>query len=726
MMLKTRLLLVLALLAVMQSSVAEHLVGGEIFYECLGGDQYLITLKVYRDCYTVTGAPFDSPANIAIYDSDGVLVESLQPSFTGSEQLDVTINDPCLQAPPDVCDEEAVYTVTTSLPFLAGGYHIVYQRCCRNPTIVNLINPDDLGSTYYVQLTELALNTCNSSPSFSSFPPLALCTNEELIFDHSATDIEGDLLVYSLCTPYHGGSPVNPAPVPPLAPPYANIDWGVGYSAAYPLDGNPALSIDAQTGLLTGTPTAVGQYVVGVCVEEYRNGELISVNKRDFQFNVVSCESNLAAVIPDQEVFHDPCDGLEVDFGNSSVNAQYYHWDFGVDGLQIDTSNLENPIYVYPDTGLYEVMLIANPGFHCADTTVEIVSVYITPSVEILSSGELCSDANEFDFEAVGQFGPGATFFWEFEAAQPSTSTEQNPQFVFFEAAGEYQVSVAVQEHICSDQAVSSVVIYPRPEAYFNRVDLVGCSPVGVLLLDSSFAATDYEIVWDLGDGNSASGPKVLYSYTEPGIYDIEITIWTSEGCIDTSSYIIENAIEVYPLPGGLVDAEPDTQLLTEPVFQFFGSESIASTCQLETGDGQLLPDTSAICVFQYAYQDTGTYNAVMIFTDNNGCVSTDTVPVRVEPEDRFWVPNAFTPNEDGINDTWGPVAIGYKEFEIWVYDRWGKLMFNSKDPFERWNGTLNNQSNHKPVLGVYTYRIAARSVKKTYIKELGHVTILK
>ena len=57
-MLKTRLLLVLALLAVMQSSVAEHLVGGEIFYECLGGDQYLITLKVYRDCYTETDSNF--------------------------------------------------------------------------------------------------------------------------------------------------------------------------------------------------------------------------------------------------------------------------------------------------------------------------------------------------------------------------------------------------------------------------------------------------------------------------------------------------------------------------------------------------------------------------------------------------------------------------------------------------------------------------------------------
>jgi gliding motility-associated-like protein len=723
---KSRLFLILALLAFVQQSRAAHLVGGEIFYECLGGDEYLITLKIYRDCYTVAGAEFDNPANIGVYNTAGDLVESLQASFTGSEQLDVILNDPCLQAPPDVCVEEAVYTVTATLPFVAGGYHIVYQRCCRNPTIVNLVNPAALGSTYYVYVPELALNTCNSSPSFSSFPPLALCTNEELIFDHSAIDIDGDLLVYSLCTPYHGGDQANPAPVPPLGPPYVEIDWGNSYSAAYSVDANPALSIDAQTGLLTGVPTAAGQYVVGVCVEEYRNGALISINKRDFQFNVVSCESNLEAAIPGQETFHNPCDGLEVDFGNVSINAQNYHWDFGVASIISDTSNLENPVYLFPDTGSYEVTLIANPGLHCADTTVDIVMVYDNPAVQIQSSGELCFDENEIDFEAIGLFGSGATFFWEFENAVPPTSTDINPQDIVFEAAGEFQVHVTVQEHICSDEATTSVVTFPRPAPYFNHQPLAGCSPVGVLLMDSSFAGTDYEILWDLGDGTTKTRGHLLHMYTESGFYDISLTISTSEGCIDTVSYVFETAIEVYPLPGGLITAEPDTQLLVDPVFQFLGTESQASTCELLTGDGAFLQDTSANCIFQHTYADTGTYNAVMVFTDDNGCISTDTVPVRVEPEDRFYIPNAFTPNADRINDTWGPVALGYKEFELWVYDIWGKLMFYSEDPNERWNGTFKNQSNHEPVLGVYTYRIAARSVKKTYIKEHGHVTILK
>jgi PKD repeat protein len=367
------------------------------------------------------------------------------------------------------------------------------------------------------------------------------------------------------------------------------------------------LSIDSQTGLLTGVPTAVGQYVVGVCVEEYRNGVLISINKRDFQFNVVSCESNLEAVIPGQETFHNPCDGLQIEFGNMSVNAQDYHWDFGVPAIQNDTSNLETPVYVYPDTGSYEVILIANPGLHCADTTVDVITVYTTPTVEILSSGELCSDENEFDFTAIGEFGSGATFLWEFEDAIPANSTEQNPQGVIFAAVGEYGVILTVQEHICSDEDETTVVTFPRPVAYFSHQKLAGCPPLWVLLLDSSYSATNREITWDLGNGIIESGPHVIHAYTEPGFYDVEITISTSEGCVDTVSYLFENAIEVYPLPGGLVSAEPDRQLLVDPVFQFSGSDSQASTCELLTGDGAFLQDTSANCIFQHTYADTGT-----------------------------------------------------------------------------------------------------------------------
>lgn len=705
--------------------LAAHLVGGEIFYECLGGDEYRITLKVYRDCYTVTGADFDNPANIAVYDSDGDLVQNLTAPFTGSEQIEVTINDPCLQAPPDVCVEEAIYTVTTTLPFLSGGYHIAYQRCCRNPTIVNLVNPEDLGSTYYVQIPESALNSCNSSPYYNGFPPLALCVGEPLIFDHSATDPNGDQLVYSLCTPFHGGDDINPMPIPAEAPPYASIDWLGGYSNSYPLDAAPQLTIDPSTGLLTGTPTQAGQYVVGVCVEEYQNGQLISVNKRDFQFNVVNCVSNIEAVIPPQPIFHDPCDGLEVDFGNQSVNAQYYHWDFGVDFLTNDTSDIENPVYAYPDTGTYSVMLIANPGFVCADTTIRDVLVYNDVSVEILLDGEQCIDINSIDFAPVGYYGSGATFYWEFENAQIANSSEVSPQDVTFNSVGDFEVSVTVIEAVCTATATTTVQMYPRPEAYYHADTLQGCAPLGVLLEDSSFTGTPHQTLWEFSDGTTLEGDRVFHAFTEEGFYDVTLTIWTETGCVDTSVFFVPNAMEVFPVPTALLEVDTATQFIFNPIFEFTGSSN-AIYCSLLTGDGIEYADQIPSCTFEHTYRDTGNFQAIMYFQDQNGCINSDSVWIRVEPEVRFWVPNAFTPNDDRINDTWGPKAFGFSEYEIWVYDRWGKMMFHSEDPFEKWNGRPNNESNHEPVLGVYSYRILARSVKNTVVKESGHVTILK
>jgi len=724
-MLRTFLISIGVSLFMCSSVFATHIVGGEIFYECLGGDEYLITLKVYRDCLNGE-APFDNPATISVYNSSGGHVTDLFASFSGSDVLDVVITNPCLQAPPNVCVEEAVYTIAADLPFIAGGYHIAYQRCCRNQSVANIINPGAQGSTYTVQIPEAALNDCNSSPYFNEFPPLALCVGDLLVFNHSATDPDGDQLVYSLCTPYHGGSQAVPMPSPAAGPPYTLLNWGGSYSSGYPIDANPQLSIDPVSGELTGVPTQQGQYVVGVCVEEYRNGQLLSVNNRDFQFNVVNCTSNIMAVIPDQAVFHDPCDGLEVEFGNNSINAQYYLWDFGVDGMLSDTSVLENPTYVFPDTGTYQVMLIANPAYACADTTIETVTVYEDIVAEIITDGNGCFDVNSFDFQAGGQFGPGASFLWEFENADPDTSFEMNPSGVEFDTLGAFQISLTITEAVCSDYAQVEINTYPRPEAYFHPEFFSGCNPLAIFIHDSSYSSTGHQILWDFGDGHEPNYPDPFHSYTEAGTYDLSLTIWTTEGCIDTSFFIVPDAVTVHPLPTGMVSAEPDTQSIFEPVFQFTGTSDDAVSCSLLPGTSDTLFAGIQSCGFEYIYSDTGNYFPAMIFTNQFGCTMMDTTQIRVEPEVRFYLPNAFTPNDDRLNDQWGPRSMGWTEFELWIFDRWGKLVFNTTDPENHWNGRFNNQSNLEPVMGVYSYRILARSVKYEVIRQSGSVTLLR
>ena len=131
-----------------QGAKATHIVGGEIYYDCLGNNDYQITLKVYRDC--INGIPpFDDPASIGVFDGvTGALIQNLMVYSPSIVPITSTISVPCYApAPGTVCEEEATYVTTTNLPPSANGYLLVYQRCCRNNTIVNLVNPGNQGSS---------------------------------------------------------------------------------------------------------------------------------------------------------------------------------------------------------------------------------------------------------------------------------------------------------------------------------------------------------------------------------------------------------------------------------------------------------------------------------------------------------------------------------------------------------------------------------------------------
>ncbi|MFT6150147.1 MAG: hypothetical protein ACJAUH_002845, partial [Saprospiraceae bacterium] len=298
--------IILFLLFTATSANAWHLVGGEMYYECLGNNQYKISMKVYRDCRSQANpaAPFDNPAPFSVFDGNGnqVIINGSSntvyvPIAVGPNNLPVSTGNPCVIPPSGLCVEEAIYETTITLPYNPNGYHIAYQRCCRNSSITNIFNPNTHGGTFTVFISDLAQTTCNQSAQFANLPPIVICTNQPLNVDHSATDAEGDSLVYSFCAPYTGFQQGNPGPGPATPPPYSTVPFIPPLSATNPLGGSPQITINPVTGFITGMPTVTGQYVVGVCVEEYRNGMLLSTLRRDFQFNATACAVTVQADI---------------------------------------------------------------------------------------------------------------------------------------------------------------------------------------------------------------------------------------------------------------------------------------------------------------------------------------------------------------------------------------------------------------------------------------------
>ncbi|MBL7807678.1 MAG: HYR domain-containing protein [Saprospiraceae bacterium] len=402
-------------------SFAAHIVGGGITYECIGpavgGMRYRFTMKVYRDCGG-TGAGFDNPANIAIYEGsyeNNSYFDDYQINIT--DVFPLTINEPdCIDNLPNLCLQEGIYVWEDVLPVSNQSYFVVYQRCCRTNAIANISTPGDVGATYYIEITPAAQQLCNTSPVFNNFPPIVICNNYPLEVDYSATDAEGDLLVYSFCAPFAGGGPNQGGgglfgcngvvPNPPCAPPFTEVPFIVpNYTPNQPMGGNPVVGINPVTGIISGTPQINGQFVVGVCVEEYRNGQLLSVTRRDFQFNVTDCDPQATALVEYDELLGPSryairkCDGTtNLTIVNQSIpvnNIQNFEWIFDLGGGNViqNAINFDLPIN-FPGLGVYNGILVLNEGQDCGDTAFIQVELYAPLNLDLGPDYSLCQDTN--------------------------------------------------------------------------------------------------------------------------------------------------------------------------------------------------------------------------------------------------------------------------------------------------------------------------------------------
>lgn len=362
---------------------ARHLIGGELSYTCLGDDNYEISLEIFRDCNCVNCAPFDDPANIFIFDANGATLQNINIFSPQINNVPLNTDGLCLENVPDVCVERGLYQTDVTLPSIPGGYQIVYQRCCRNETIVNLFAPSDQGNTYVISIPEADSTggDCqNSSPKFNNFPPILICANSPLVFDHSAFDEDGDELVYSLCTPFQGASPDDPSPTFVAPPPYDPVAWSFPYSEINQLGGTPEITIDPSSGELRAFPDASGQYVVGICVSEYRDGVLLSQNIRDFQFNVAECDIVLADITVDIVGEAEVCMGDSFQLESSIFGADTFVWS-PFTGL--DNPNILNPTILSVTEPTTYVLIATDFSTGCED----IDTITVFPVMAVADAG---------------------------------------------------------------------------------------------------------------------------------------------------------------------------------------------------------------------------------------------------------------------------------------------------------------------------------------------------
>ncbi len=733
------------MLSVSAPAFSKHIIGGVFSYVCNGGGNYTFTLKMYRDCSDPTGAYFDNNAPFSIYKQEANGTYTLQTTIFRSPQIVTPLEpaeNPCITIPPNVCVQEGIYTFDyqfTDWPS-ASSYHISYQRCCRNATISNIVTPDQVGATFTVELTPAAQVLCNNSPVFDNFPPIVVCVNEPLVFDHSATDAEGDQLVYEFCSPLLGGGQGGGQgcnailPNPACPPPYTEASFvNPPYSPLNPMGGSPQMAINPLTGMLTGTPNLQGQFVVAVCVKEYRNGQLLSVIRRDFQFNVAVCQQLVDAHVNTPgltaigaDYFLKTCYDLDIPFENLSTNNSFVdsvQWQFDINGnTQLyDTWNL---MVNFPAAGLYEGRLILNPGSECNDTANIFVEIY----PEVLANFDYDYDTcvagpvSFLDRSAIIGAGQLVKWRWQLEPTV-ADSIQRNPVHVY-EMTGTTFVKLEVEdEHGCKDDTVRSVVYQPVPAIILVKPnDTISCAPATVFFNNqSSPIDANYTIQWDFGDGERGTDISPTHTYLDTGTFDVRLEITSPIGCYTDT--IFSQLVRILSPPVAGFSFDPTNPDNFNPVVNFF-DESVDAKYWDWYVDGQLVAQMPN---FSYTFPDTGLHEVRLIVVHPEKCLDTLVQYLDVVPKVTFFLPNAFTPNEDTVNDLFMGTGVtrGVTNFSLAIWDRYGQKIFETDRIDEPWNGQVNN-SDKAALNGLYVYVVSFTGPRGEPFEYRGYATLLR
>lgn len=778
---------------------ATHIVGGELTYKHLNNNQYVISLIVYRDCYN--GVPqLDNPAYVFIYDGFNNLDTIIAMVLDSSAIIPSTVNSPCFIPPSDVCYERSYYrSQTITLAPSISGYQLAYQRCCRNNTILNIVQPGATGATFYAFIPGTSTFSQNSNPVYDSLPPPFICLGVPFVFDHSATDIDSnfingtwvhDVIEYELCNPFNGADTINPIPNPgqlPAPPPYVAINWNPPFSQTNIVSANPLFVIDSVTGIITGTPNLLGQYVVAVCAKEFRDGIYLSTSRRDFQLNVVPCPTLVIAAIQNPLII---CGSNAVTFQNFSVNAGSYDWDFGVAGSNADTSHVTTPTFVYPDTGIYTVTLVAHSVTNAACTDTTRGTVYIQPDYIPTFTHTKQPCTNTYSFTDTSNLDSGPTISWQWNFGDGDTSSQHNPVHSYI--PGNYTVTLMGRSSKgCIKTIYQTLQVYPLLSISSRSIDpptcAGDCNATAIVLSQNGIAPYSYQWSDPLAQTTETADSLCKGSY--------QVIVIDSNACADTLNITI-----VEPLPlvmqvtstlaycnGACIGSALATASGGNGGYTFQWNDTLQQNTPLSTalcpGIYTVVINDSRNCTIRdlvtillsdslpplIAFTDKDTLysgqsaqlNAVpsntytyswnpplslnsyvipnpvstpassidyiVMITDSNGCVNLDSVRIVVLDitckEPEIFIPNAFTPNNNQSNDVLRVRGTTIEKIFFAVYDRWGDKVFESNDQQLGWDGIYKGKAAHT---GVYVYYLEATCWDKQQFFKKGNVTLLK
>ncbi len=378
-------------------------------------------------------------------------------------------------------------------------------------------------------------------------------------------------------------------------------------------------------------------------------------------------------------------------------------------------------ITVTPDSeGNYTYTLTAS-SLYCIDKVATAdFTVFPNPSVDLIvdpGSDACTGEPITFDYSDIVT---NETFAWDFDDG--GTSGESDPVHTYINS-GTYNVTLHVDKYICDSDTAFDLIVNPLPEPDFEADVTEACGQVDVNFDDMSqeiFPGATYE--WSFGDGSiDNTNGNTSHVYDSAGLYTVGLTIYNTARC--SQSNIKYNYISVNPNPDADFEANPWITTMDNPVIQYVDmstSDSTITDWEWDLGDGTISYDENPV----HNYTVANDYEILLRVLTENGCWDTITHKVAISQNIQLFIPNAFTPNGDGENDDFEIKGTPITDFNLYIYDRWGSIIWTTHDFETHWDGTTRNGD---PVnSGSYVYVIKGTDYKLEEVFYQGVVTVIR
>ncbi len=388
----------------------------------------------------------------------------------------------------------------------------------------------------------------------------------------------------------------------------------------------------------------------------------------------------------------------------------------------------ENP-YVFTMADSLTAFVVATDGNGCTSDTLS--STAVLPEVISVSVGpetfyQICNgECLEFNSDASGGNGQLQYTWVEFPANDTLATTPNlsvcpanlnQSEFVLFVTDG------------CNAPASDTITVqnFALPNVTISADTLEGCFPVTTNLVNATDESFFGICEWDMGDGTILpTCSDISYTYATPGIYEPSLTVTSNQGCVFTDT--LDTPIEVYDYPDAQFTWTPNPVTTLDNVVDFINLSDNAETYIWDFGG--LGASTEEEPLLELPPVDLATYEVCLIAENAFGCADTTCNIIGVQSETSIYVPNAFTPDNDGLNEVFAPVIGGgvlAEEYLFRIWNRWGDIVYQTTVPGEGWNG--NYQSGGYYVQNdvyVWELRFRATSAENTQVIT-GRVTILR